>query len=556
MTNKEIANQFSLLSKIMEIHGENSFKAKSYSIAAYKINQLPVELSGMAHEEIFKLSGIGEATGKKIVELITTGKMEMLEKLAENTPQGVLEMLKIKGLGSKKIGMIWKDMQIESIGELLYACNENRLLLYSGFGKKTQENVIESIEFYLSQQGSFLYAQVEKTAMDIKELLQQALPGKKVAVTGDFIRQAETVDILEYVVEASAEEVKKAILAADAFSLTEEGNGFLLLHYHSSLQIKIHLSTPETFAEKVFETTGSEAFVKAFRQQFAQVDFKKAVSENDIFEQAAIPYIVPCLREEGFVISAAAGNHIPQLISPSDIKGIIHCHSKWSDGSNTIEELARACILSGKEYLVLSDHSRSAAYANGLTEERIREQHVLIDQLNEQLKPFRVFKSIESDILNDGSLDYSDSVLSTFDLVIASVHSNLKMNEEKAMSRLMRAIENPYTTILGHMTGRLLLSRKGFPVDHKKIIDACAANHVIIELNAHPRRLDIRWQWIPYALSKNVLLSINPDAHSVPEFDNTRYGVLAAQKAMVTSAQNLSSFGLKEFEETILSLKK
>jgi DNA polymerase (family 10) len=243
------------------------------------------------------------------------------------------------------------------------------------------------------------------------------------------------------------------------------------------------------------------------------------------------------------------------LITSGDIKGIIHSHSQWSDGVHTVEEMAKACIDKGYEYLVISDHSKSAAYANGLTEERIREQHRYIDELNEKLQPFRIFKSIECDILGDGALDYSDNVLSTFDLVIASVHSNLKMTEEKAMMRLMNAIRNPYTTILGHMTGRLLLSRPGYPVDHVTIINACVENKVVIELNAHPRRLDIDWRWIDYAIEKGVLISIDPDAHSVEGYNDCRYGVLAAQKGGLSKQQNLSSFTLKEFEDYLQKRK-
>jgi DNA polymerase (family 10) len=217
--------------------------------------------------------------------------------------------------------------------------------------------------------------------------------------------------------------------------------------------------------------------------------------------------------------------------------------------------MADACIKKGFEYMVISDHSKSAAYANGLQEDRVKQQHIYIDELNKKLAPFKIFKSIESDILGDGSLDYSDDFLATFDLVIASVHSNIKMTEEKAMSRLLKAIRNPYTTILGHMTGRLLLSRPGYPVDHKKIIDACAEHKVAIELNANPRRLDMDWYWLDYALDKGVLVSIDPDAHDISEFDNCRYGVLAAQKGGVRKEDNLSSFSLKEFEK-FLSLSK
>ncbi|MEP7109224.1 MAG: PHP domain-containing protein, partial [Ferruginibacter sp.] len=244
------------------------------------------------------------------------------------------------------------------------------------------------------------------------------------------------------------------------------------------------------------------------------------------------------------------------LLMVKEIKGIIHSHSNWSDGSNTIEEMAKHAIAKGFEYLVISDHSKSAFYANGLQVERIREQHIYIDELNIQLAPFKIFKSIESDILNDGSLDYSNDLLATFDLVIASIHSNLKMNEEKAMMRLLNAIENPYTTILGHMTGRLLLSRKGYPVDHKRIIDACAANQVVIELNAHPNRLDIDWRHMDYALEKNVLISIDPDAHALEGFEDIKYGVLVAQKALLAKERNLSSFGLTALNNYLLNRRQ
>jgi DNA polymerase (family 10) len=217
--------------------------------------------------------------------------------------------------------------------------------------------------------------------------------------------------------------------------------------------------------------------------------------------------------------------------------------------------MAKECIRLGHEYLVLSDHSKAAAYANGLSEERIREQHRHIDELNSRLAPFRIFKSIECDILNDGNMDYTDEILASFDLVIASVHSNLKMTREKAMTRLLKAIANPYVAILGHMTGRLLLSRKGYPVDHEAIIDACAANKVVIELNAHPRRLDIDWEWIPRAIEKNVLISINPDAHYLEGFKDVHYGVLAAQKGGLSKKHNLSSFSLKEFEKYLADRK-
>jgi DNA polymerase (family 10) len=549
LNNKEIAHQFSLLSKLMDIHGENSFKSKTYSIAAYKIDQLTVDLYTLSEETIFKLNGINEAIGKKILEILSSGKMKILEDLILKTPEGIFEMLKIKGLGPKKISIMWNEMGIENIGELLYACNENRLLLYKGFGKKTQENVIESIEFYLRQQGSFLFAQIEHLANDLLNLLQKLFSSGEIKISGDFVRHAETLDTLEYVMPFSEKIITEKISPLPGFEFLEKTDEYFLYRYNEGIKLKFYAVEKENILKKTFEITGSSEFISAFENDYPAIDFKKAVNETDIFAQAAIQYVPAFLRENASIISIAAENKIPAVIQPEDIKGIIHCHSNWSDGINTIEQLANACKKSGKEYLVISDHSKTASYAHGLNEEQIIAQHQLMDDLNEKLKPFKIFKSIESDILNDGNLDYSDSILSTFDLVIASVHSNLKMNEQKAMMRLMKAIENPYTTILGHMTGRLLLSRKGYSVDHKKIIDACAANKVVIEINAHPRRLDMRWQWIEYALSKNVLLSIDPDAHSIAEFENTKYGVLIAQKGMVTAKNNLSSFSLKEFED-------
>jgi DNA polymerase (family X) len=555
MNNKEIAHQFSLLSKLMDIHDENNFKAKTYSVVAYKISQLTVELQTLSEESISKINGIGEAIAQKIVEILSTGKMKILEDLILKTPEGIFEMLKIKGLGPKKISLIWKEMGIENIGELLYACNENRLLLYKGFGKKTQDNVIESIEFYLRQQGSFLFAQVEQLASDLESFLQKSFSSEKIKLTGDIARHTETVDMLEYVIPFSEKVIIKKLELLDEFEFLENDNESILYKYNDGIKVKLHPTDEIHFVKKVFETTGSADFITAFEKDFQHINFQKATNDTDIFKQAAIQYVPAFLRENKSIIAVAAENKIPEVIQPDDIKGIIHCHSNWSDGITTIEQLAVACMKSGKEYLVVSDHSKAANYAHGLSEEQIIQQHQVIDELNKKLYPFKVFKSIESDILSDGNLDYSDSVLSTFDLVIASVHSNLKMNEQKAMMRLLKAIENPFTTILGHMTGRLLLSRKGYSVDYKKIIDACAENKVVIEINAHPRRLDMRWQWIEYALSKNVLLSIDPDAHSIGEFQNTRYGVLVAQKGMVTTKNNLSSFSLKEFEDYLTMIK-
>ena len=556
MDNYQIADIFSLLSKLTDIHAENNFKAKSYAIAAFNIEKLPEQLSETPREKIALIKGIGESSAKKIIEILETGSLKTLHELIEKTPIGVIEMLKIKGIGPKKISTIWKEMEIESIGELLYACKENRLKLYKGFGEKTQQNVIETIEFYLSNQGSNLYPQVEAVEPQITAYLGKLFSPENVYLTGSFKRQIEIIEELEYVVNSSIENIKPKFETASPPELLEENFDSLLYKLLNGLKLRLYSAT-ENFEKKCFFTSGSSEFVNDFIFRVPDINFSGWTGPDDsaVFKQAGINYIPHCLREMPAIIERAAAAPLPQLIQPQDIRGIIHSHSNWSDGSNTLEEMANAAKEEGYEYLVISDHSKSAFYANGLTEERIQAQHEQIDAINSKLTGFKIFKSIESDILYDGSLDYSNAVLSTFDLVIASVHSILKMTEEKAMERLMAAIENPYTTILGHMTGRLLLSRKGYPLDHKKIIDACAANHVVIELNAHPSRLDIDWRQIDYALEKNVLISIDPDAHTIEGFKDTRYGVLAAQKAMVTKEQNLSSMGLAEFERFVKERK-
>ena len=550
MDNSAIADNFSLLSKLMDINGENSFKSKTYSIAAFNIEKLPMQLKDTPREKLFSIKGFGESTGKKVIELIDTGKLEVLSDYISNTPAGVIEMLNIKGIGPKKINTIWKEMEIESLGELLYACNENRLTLFKGFGEKTQKNVQEAIEFYFLNQGNFLYAQLDEIFPQIDNYLKKLFSPEKVTVTGKYRRQELTIEELEFVVLEPNEMVKPKFQTAQPPELLEENETNLLYKLKNGLKLRLYTGGNNKAAE-LFRTTGNAEFLQVFQQSFPGLEYNGEYTDDDaiIFTNAKIPYILPCLRETAGIIEKAKKNNLPKLIQTEDVRSIIHSHSNWSDGVNTIEEMANECIKRGLEYLVISDHSQSAFYANGLKEDRIREQHRNIDALNAKLTPFKIFKSIESDILYDGNLDYPEEVLKTFDLVIASVHSILKMNEEKAMKRLITAIENPHTTILGHMTGRLLLSRNGYPVDHKKIIEACAANNVVIELNAHPRRLDIDWKWIDYAIEKGVLLSINPDAHALDGFDDIKYGVLAAQKGGMTKENNLSSFNLKEFKD-------
>lgn len=554
LDNYAIADNFSLLGKLMDIHGDNSFKAKSYSSAAFTIEKLPVQLSTLPHDQIFAIKGIGESTGKKVVEQLQTGKLAALEEYLAKTPPGILEMLGIKGIGPKKIATIWKELEIESIGELLYACEENRLTLYKGFGEKTQQNIKEAIQFYLGTLGRYLYQQVEDYTIAIDKKLKSVFGTDAVIITGEFRRQMEIINQLEWVFTGSVAQLI-TFLEESGFVKTAHVDNKISFKGAENVLLVFYPTTKATSIARLFETSCGEAFMEEWTRRFSWQSDAAFAFEEEIFNSVNICPLPPYQRETAAIIAAAEKNELPSVIQAEDIQGIIHSHSQWSDGSNSLEEMAKAAITMGLEYLVISDHSKSAFYANGLTEERIYAQHQQIDEINTSIAPFKIFKSIESDILNDGSLDYADDILKSFDLVIASIHSNLKMNEEKAMMRLIRAIENPYTAILGHMTGRLLLSRNGYPVDHQKIIDACAANDVVIELNAHPRRLDLDWRWIEAALKKNVLISIDPDAHDIDGYNDCKYGVLVAQKAGLSKSQNLSSFSLAAFEKFVAKQK-
>ena len=553
MSNNEIAEYFSLMARLMDLHGENSFRSKSYSIAAFTLERLPDKVETMSDAALFATKGIGDQTGKKVRELIAKGRLKAMDDLLAATPPGVLDIMQIKGLGPKKTAVIWKELGIESIGELEYACNENRLVTLKGFGAKTQDSVLQSIELLRSYAGYYLFSEAYEFAMSVVDSMQAGFPDELTSLTGNIRLQPDIVENVDIITTVTPSKLMPILLATPEVKISEENDNDLTVQFPNHPLMILHFTSMDDFYKDLFLTTGPEYFCSQFAEKFTIP--AKPVSEEQIFEHNKMQYVHPALRAQKDALDKALCGKIPTVIKPEDIRGIIHSHSKWSDGSFTIEEMANEARKKGFEYLVLSDHSQSAYYANGLNPERIAAQHAEIDALNKKLAPFRIFKSIESDILFDGNLDYTPEVLRTFDLVIASVHSNLKMNQEKAMERVLAAIRNPFTNILGHPTGRLLLSRPGYPLDMKAIIDECSRCNVVIEINAHPRRLDLDWQWIDYAMQQGVLLSIDPDAHELKGFDDIFYGAMAAQKGGLTKTCNLSSYTLHEMEEFIAAQK-
>lgn len=547
MENKAIARKLRLLSQLMELHDVNPFKIKSVANAAFKVDKLPFKLADKNYAELEKIDGIGKSLAAKIAELLETGTMAEMDSLIDATPAGVVEMMGIKGIGPKKVAAIWRNMGIETVGELYYACNENRLIEAKGFGLKTQDEIRKVIEFVMASHGKFLYAQVNDEAKRLMEELKSIFANTLIEFAGEYRRKCEIINELVIILGTRDPEMAvNTLQTSSALQNIERQEDCVVTETANGLKVKVYCVERRYFFKTLFFKTGDDEHVSAVMTRETE-ESDQPESEQLIYQKAGLTYMQPELREGTIFIEKAANDKLPQLISFGDLKGSLHNHSTWSDGVNTVEEMAAYCRDTlNLEYLGLSDHSKSAVYAKGLSIERVLQQHEEIDHFNKSQNGFYVFKGIESDILSDGSLDYPEEILKRFDFIVASIHSNLKMDEEKATARLIKAIENPYTTILGHPTGRLLLSRNGYKIDYKKVIDACAANNVVIEVNANPLRLDLDWRWHQYALDKGVWLSINPDAHRNEGFMDMHYGVLAARKGGLYKERCLNALPLPE----------
>ncbi len=545
MSNKEIAAFFNQLAKIMELHDENKFKIRSYSNAYLTIRKLDQPLIEMDTTEINALKGVGKAISAKIKEIIETGESSTLNRYNEITPPGVRELLSVKGFGPKKIYALWKDLGIESPIEALYACNENRLIDLKGFGEKTQKDFKKKLEYFLKSRNKYHYASLEDIANDILANIVKANSKLKIDLVGQMRRKTTIVDQIDFLIAGKPKDFKLKINELDP---VEDKEDVIKTKYEENIPVNFHFCSADQFGIQSLQLSTNEKFRKQLKG-FEEI--KKAETEEAVFEQLNINYIIPEWREPEYTIKDTEKLDAKNLVEETDLKGVLHNHSTYSDGIHTLKKMAEFTRSKGYQYLGISDHSKAAFYANGLKEDRLLQQWEEIDKLNKKWDDFKIFKSIESDILNDGSLDYEEEILKQFDFVIASVHTNLKMDKEKATARLITAIENPYTKILGHPTGRLLLAREGYPIDHKKVIDACSKNGVSIELNANPYRLDIDWRWIPYCMSKDVKIAINPDAHSKEGILHMHFGTIAARKGGLTKVSCLNAMETAEFQDFI-----
>ena len=574
MDNRALTRAFQLAAQLMELHDENPFKIRAIEGTATALDALSFQVVEIERSGLPDRTGLSKTAAAKVAELLDTGTFSDLQRLLEITPPGVVEMLKIKGIGPKKIRSLWRELGLETIDQLREAAESDQVSKLKGFGKKTQESILEALEFAGQSQGKLLYPQAEQLADDLAQRLRDALKTEKVAVAGEIRRRLETVEVVRVV--AATEQPLKAhelLNSLDGLAADPRRSGPFAWRgraTESGVQVEVLLTSPEDFVTELFLNSAAEEHLSEPIPQLTNSPIhqltlrqwarrEKFQLEEALYEKAGLQFIVPELREGLGEIALAAEQKLPRLLEDGDLRGSLHNHSTYSDGNHSIREMATWLRDHNYQYLGLCDHSQAAHYANGLSPERVRQQHQEIDQLNAELAPFRIFKGIESDILGDGSLDYNSDVLASFDFVVASVHSNLKMDEAKATNRLLRAIENPYTTMLGHPTGRLLLRRQGYPIDYKAVINACAQHRVIIEINANPWRLDLDWRWVRYALDQGVQLSINPDAHHTNGYEDMRYGVLMGRKGLLTKEMTFNAKTMDElaayFEERKANIK-
>jgi DNA polymerase (family 10) len=541
--------------KLLELHGANPFQVRYYNNAAVSLEKMNQEVGGLSHEALHNIAGLKPSTGKLIQEMYTTGTLQRWEELIANTPQGVREMLNLRGIGPKKVGIIWKTLGIESPPELLRACQKGSIAQLPGFGQKTQDTIQESLKFRARQVGKLHYASVLPYATDLEIQLQQAFPTSLVSLIGALRRKMEVVERVEVLV--GTEQVKAIMQWLDQQSMLQKKDklsgpfawrGQFVAH---TLHLTVLFCKPQEFYKQLVLQTGSKEHLALLVDEGKQLgevldSIKEPQSEVVVYERAKLPYIPPELREGQIELTWAREKGGPQLLEMKDLRGVFHNHTTYSDGKHSLAEMAQHCKDLGYEYIGITDHSQRAVYAGGLTPEAILQQHKEIDSLNKTLAPFKIFKGIESDVLANGHLDYSDDVLARFDFVIASVHTGMSMDKKKATGRIIEAIRNPYTTMLGHLTNRLLLQREGFPVEYRAVIDACADYGVVIEINANPWRLELDWRWVAYALSKKVWININPDAHDKASIQNMYYGVCVGRKGGLTRPDTFNALSQEE----------
>jgi DNA polymerase (family 10) len=560
-----VADALEEIGLLLELMGENPFKTRAYDNAARVVRGLDADLSELiARKQLGAIKGIGPALVDKITALVTTGSLPYLDEIRRQIPGGMLEWLKIPGLGPKKARVIHTTLGIATLAELEAAARGGKLRDLPGFGETTESKILSGIARVRENASRFLRPVVLAEARSLVELLGSVPGVKRIEIAGSARRGAETSKDVDLVATAkNAEPAMEAFVSHPGVTeVVGRGPTKASVRLKAGPNADLRVVPAESYPFALMYFTGSKAHNVALRARAQSMGMKlneyALIRESDgtavpckdetaIYRALGLPFIPPELREDTGEIEAALAGKLPKLIVKEDIKGILHCHSTWSDGTNSIEEMAEAAAAMGMTYLGLCDHSRSAAYAGGMSIERVREQHAEIDALNAKLGgSFRVLKGIEVDILADGELDYPDDVLETFDLVVASVHSRFNLLSKEQTARMIRAVSSPYVDILGHPTGRLLLTRDPYPVDLFAVIDAAAEHGVAVEINAHPQRLDLDPAGLRHGLASGMKTSIDPDSHETAGLADIAYGIDTARRGWCEASDVLNTYALSD----------
>jgi DNA polymerase (family 10) len=580
MDKQEIASILDEIATLLELQGENPFRCNAYSKAARAVGQLEKDLSEViAAGELDQIPGIGSTLCDKITELASTGKLAFYDDLKAKTPPGLLTMLRLPGVGPKKVKALYDTLAIDSLEKLKASCENNQVAGLKGFGKKTQDKILEGIAFLGQMADRVRIDQALTLAQPIIDELQKCPGVIRLQLCGSLRRRRETAKDIDLLVSSddpgpimarftSMPQVQKIIGQGETKSSVVVA-GFDYNNERIVMNADLRVVTDAQFPFALNYFTGSKEHNVAMRQRAIQYGLKlneyelsgpkKSIAckdEADLYKALDLAYVPPELREDTGEIAAAAQNKLPTLIEAGDLQGCFHNHTTWSDGTASLEEMALAAKKLGYKYLGIGDHSQSLTIARGLTPDRVKEQLQEIDALNARLKGIHLFKGTECDILADGRLDFEDKVLESFDYVVASVHSYFNQTQEEMTARILKAINNPRVTMLGHATGRLILKRDGYKVDLEAILQAAAKNGTIIEINASPHRLDIDWVHCKRAKALGVMLVINPDAHSTGEIALTKYGVDVARRGWLTKEDLFNTLSLAQVRKVFAEWKK
>ena len=573
MDKKRVIEILDEIGTLLELTGENPFRSRAYHNGAQVVGGLTDDLEELVQKRtLTSIKGIGQGLADTITELMQTGKTKMHEELRAKVPSGVLEMLRIQGLGPRKIKTLYEKLNIKSIAELREACEKQRLRSLDGFGPKTEENILKNITHLERISDKHLYPEAFESAEKIIALLKQIKGVKQCNYAGSLRRCKEIIGDIDILISAS-DRARTDIMSAftkqeDVESIVGTGDTKATVILKNGIQCDLRIVSDKEYPFALNYFTGSKEHNVEMRSLarkhglslneygFTRIEESKSTktwkqvpscnNEEEIYKTLGIHYIPPELRENTGEIEFAQKHAIPKLIELSDIRGTFHCHTTDSDGLNSLDQMTAAAQNLGWQYIGFADHSQAASYAGGMSPAKAREQMKRIDRLNEQNDKFHVFKGVECDILSDGSMDYNDKLLSEFDFVVASIHSKFKMTEDEATKRIIKALKNKYVTILGHPTGRLLLQREGYPVKMLEVINAAADYGKAIEINAHPMRLDLDWRFLKHAKEKGIPIFINPDAHNVNGLEDVKYGVGIARKGWLEPKNVVNSWSVHQ----------